>query len=93
MDSKEFLEICLEVVKTTRLRGFVFDGLHADGTCDNLRCFLFLGENFVSSETLSVINDFELSYDIYRADEFTDFPSPSYARLVVSVYHPAFLPF
>lgn len=93
MDSKEFLEVCLEVVKTTRLRGFVFDGLHCDGTCDNLRCFLFLGENFVSSETLSIINDFELHYDIYRADSFTDFPVPSYARLVVSVLHPSYMPF
>lgn len=93
MDTKEFLEICFEIVKKTELRGFVFDGMHCDGSCSCLRCFLFLGENFVSSDTLSVINEFELHYDVYRADKFTDFPTPFYTRLVVSVLHPDYMPF
>lgn len=93
MKVKEFLDVCFEICQQIKLRGFVFDGIHSDGTCDNLKCYYFVGENYVYSDTLKAISDFELDFHVYRCDTFTDYPCPDYARFVIVVFHPSFLPF
>lgn len=96
MDNKEFLDVCFEIARQTSLRGFLFDGLHADGSCDGLVCYFFFGLPYLSDKDLKPFNDFELHYDIVRADKFGCAlmeSVPDFCTYVVSVYHPNYMPF
>lgn len=96
MDAKEFLDLCFEIAKQTGLRGFVFDGLHADGTCDSLVCHLFFGESGLTAKQLNPIVHFDLNYEVVSANKFTcslQDSAPVFCNYVVTVYHPNYLPF